>query len=79
MEEKKWTSPMGYHNHHMRDGKHAPFAICGSEPNKGRGVLFWAYTSDEANRAYDAYRACGYRNVCLVEDIDVDSLCEEPA
>lgn len=61
-----FRSPMGYHNRYMRDGEHAPFAICGRDPdNRGGGVLFWAYSDEEARRAYDAYRACGYRNVSI--------------
>lgn len=64
MEKEKNTSPMGYHNRYMRDGKHAPFAICGREPDGlGGGVLFWAYSVEEANEAYFAYRAAGYLNV----------------
>jgi len=59
-------TPMGYHNPYMRNGVHAPFAICGGDPDgRGGGVLFWAYSVEEANAAFDAYRASGYRKVSI--------------
>lgn len=64
--------PMGYNNPcrewHAGVLVDAPLAICGGEPdNRGGGVLFWAYSIDEANRAFDAYRAYGYNNVTITK------------
>jgi hypothetical protein len=65
-------APMGYNNPcrewHAGVLVDAPLAICGGEPdNRGGGVLFWAYSIDEANRAFDAYRAYGYNNVTITK------------
>jgi hypothetical protein len=64
--------PMGYNNacREWQGGVlvDAPLAICGGDPdNRGGGVLFWAYSIDEANRAFDAYRAAGYNNVSIAK------------
>lgn len=64
--------PMGYNNAcrewHGGALVDAPLAICGGDPdNRGGGVLFWAYSIDEANRAFDAYRAFGYNNVTIAK------------
>lgn len=62
-----WT-PMGYHNPCWRDGVNAPLAVCGGNPDgNGGGVLFWAYSIEEANAAFDVYRATGYRKVSISE------------
>ena len=63
--EKNMNCPMGYNNPFQLDGKHAPLAICGGHPDGGGGILFWAYSIQEANEAFDAYRAAGYLRVTI--------------
>lgn len=59
-------TPMGYHNPYMKNGVHAPFSICGGNPDgSGGGVQFWAYSRREANQALGAYRVAGYLNVLI--------------
>lgn len=56
--------PMPYSNPYMMDGKRAPFAIAGREPdNKGGGILFWAYDVDERDVAVKAFKEAGYHNI----------------
>lgn len=60
-------SPMGYQNPCTKDGWDAPFHISGGCPDgRGGGVLFWAYSVEELNRAFDVYRGAGYLNVQIV-------------
>jgi len=64
-----WT-PMGYHNPCCMDTPRgiveAPLAISGGMPDgNGGGILFWAYSTREANAAFDAYRAAGYLRVSI--------------
>lgn len=60
-------SPMGYNNPCCnQEGEDAPFAVCGRLPDRtGGGVLFWAYSVDEAARAERAYRYAGYHEVTI--------------
>jgi hypothetical protein len=46
------------------NGDEAPYAVTGYEPNMdGGGVLFWAYSLEEAGNAADAFRNEGYKQV----------------
>jgi hypothetical protein len=46
------------------NGVEAPYAVTGYDPNMtGGGVLFWAYSLPEADRAADAFREEGYKQV----------------
>lgn len=59
-------SPMGYHNPSRLDGREAPFAVSGRDPDGlGGGIQFWAYSIAEANEAFDRYRGAGYLRVTI--------------
>lgn len=65
--------PMGYNNPCCRQTsmsrqtwENAPLAISGSFPDgNGGGILFWAYSIEEANEAYFTFKAWGYRRVTI--------------
>lgn len=71
------TNPMGYSNPCARENYvhggfyDAPLAVSGEDPDgKGGGVLFWAYSVSEANRAYFAFKGAGYNKVTISNGAD---------
>jgi hypothetical protein len=50
--------------YHNKDGVYASFAVIGIYPgNTGCGVLYWAFSLEEAADAADAYRENEYKSV----------------
>lgn len=45
--------------------EHAPYSVAGFDPppQQGGGVLYWAWSLEEAFSAADAFRAYGYTEV----------------
>ena len=59
-------SPMGYHNPCFLHGRNASFSVGGRTPDRtGGGVLFWAYSREEAEAAALAYKNAGYHDVSI--------------
>ena len=48
----------------------APYSVAGYDPypSEGRGVIYWAWSLDEAKSAAIAYRAHGYREVRVLDE-----------
>ncbi len=63
--------PLPRQNPCRRYGQDATHAVIGYEPDmSGGGVLFWAYSLEDANRAAEAFREEGYKEVAVKADGD---------
>ena len=47
-----------------RYGEEAPFCVIGIDPDRsGGGVLYWAWSREEASKAAEAYRENGFHDI----------------